>query len=114
VYCLQYDDDKIISGLRDHTIKIWQRKDLQCSKTLHTGSVLYLQYDDRVIISGSSDTTVRHNPSNGNLLVFTVRRYSVICEYFSSKDRSIAVWGMISPREINVRRVLINQYEYDL
>lgn len=62
VYCLQYDDDKIISGLRDHTIKIWQRKDLQCSKTLrgHTGSVLCLQYDDRVIISGSSDTTVRY------------------------------------------------------
>lgn len=25
----------------------------------------------------------------------------------SSKDRSIAVWDMISPREINVRRVLV-------
>ena len=31
VYCLQYDDQKIISGLRDNTIKIWDRKDLACS-----------------------------------------------------------------------------------
>lgn len=61
VYCLQYDEDKIVSGLRDNTIKIWDRSDLQCVKTLtgHTGSVLCLQYDDKVIISGSSDSTVR-------------------------------------------------------
>lgn len=31
VYCLQYDDQKIISGLRDNTIKIWDRNDLTCS-----------------------------------------------------------------------------------
>lgn len=61
VYCLQYDDDKIISGLRDNTIKVWRRSDLKCSKTLvgHTGSVLCLQYDERIIASGSSDSTVR-------------------------------------------------------
>lgn len=61
VYCLQYDDQKIVSGLRDNTIKIWDRSDLKCVKTLtgHTGSVLCLQYDDKVIISGSSDSTVR-------------------------------------------------------
>lgn len=61
VYCLQYDDHKIVSGLRDNTIKIWDRNTLQCVKVLtgHTGSVLCLQYDDKVIISGSSDSTVR-------------------------------------------------------
>lgn len=61
VYCLQYDDTKIVSGLRDNTIKIWDRASLQCVKVLtgHTGSVLCLQYDDKVIISGSSDSTVR-------------------------------------------------------
>lgn len=32
VYCLQYDDDKIISGLRDNTIKIWDRNNLQNPK----------------------------------------------------------------------------------
>ncbi|KAG6439467.1 hypothetical protein O3G_MSEX000797, partial [Manduca sexta] len=61
VYCLQYDDNKIVSGLRDNTIKIWDRKTLQCVRELqgHTGSVLCLQYDERAIISGSSDSTVR-------------------------------------------------------
>jgi WD40 repeat protein len=61
VYCLQYDDEKIISGLRDTTIKIWRRGDLQCEKRLsgHSGSVLCLQYDERIIVSGSSDSTVR-------------------------------------------------------
>ncbi len=61
VYCLQYDDTKIVSGLRDNTIKMWDRSTLSCLRVLngHTGSVLCLQYDDKVIISGSSDSTVR-------------------------------------------------------
>ena len=61
VYCLQYDNEKIVSGLRDNTIKIWDKKKYECSKTLsgHTGSVLCLQYDQNIIVSGSSDTTVR-------------------------------------------------------
>lgn len=84
VYCLQYDDTKIISGLRDNTIKtfsvppharsassdpmadggrgnMWDRNTLECTQVLtgHTGSVLCLQYDDNIIISGSSDSTVR-------------------------------------------------------
>lgn len=61
VYCLQYDDDKIVCGLRDNTIKIWNLNELKCIKILsgHTGSVLCLQYDDKVIISGSSDATIR-------------------------------------------------------
>ena len=61
VYCLQYDDAKIVSGLRDNTIKMWDRNSLACTRVLngHTGSVLCLQYDERVIISGSSDSTVR-------------------------------------------------------
>jgi F-box and WD-40 domain protein 1/11 len=32
VYCLQYDDSKIVSGLRDNTIKMWDRNTLQCYK----------------------------------------------------------------------------------
>ncbi|VDN56857.1 unnamed protein product [Dracunculus medinensis] len=118
VYCLQYDDQKIISGLRDHTIKIWQRDGLQCSRTLrgHSGSVLCLQYDDRVIISGSSDTTVRiWDVHTGELLHTLIHHVEAVLHLrfqngmmvTCSKDRSIAVWDMISPREINVRRVLV-------
>lgn len=32
VYCLQYDDHKIVSGLRDNTIKIWERSNLNMSQ----------------------------------------------------------------------------------
>jgi len=61
VYCLQYDDEKIVSGLRDNTIKIWDMDTLESKTVLrgHTGSVLCLQYDGKVIISGSSDSTLR-------------------------------------------------------
>lgn len=42
VYCLQYDDNKIVSGLRDNTIKIWDRTDLQCVKVgQHSNISLY-------------------------------------------------------------------------
>ena len=32
VYCLQYDDQKIVSGLRDNTIKIWNRTNLSMAQ----------------------------------------------------------------------------------
>lgn len=118
VYCLQYDDVKIVSGLRDNTIKIWDRTDLQCIKTLtgHTGSVLCLQYDDKVIISGSSDSTVRVWDVNTGEMVNTLIHHceAVLHLRFNngmmvtcSKDRSIAVWDMTSPTEITLRRVLV-------
>ena len=61
VYCLQYDNKKIVCGLRDNTIKVWDRNNREFLQMLsgHTGSVLCLQYDRNVIVSGSSDTTVR-------------------------------------------------------
>lgn len=118
VYCLQYDDQKIVSGLRDNTIKIWDRSSLNMSKVLtgHTGSVLCLQYDDKVIISGSSDATVRVWDVNTGLMVNTLIHHceAVLHLRFSnglmvtcSKDRSIAVWDMNSPTDISLRRVLV-------
>ncbi|KAI9359996.1 quinon protein alcohol dehydrogenase-like superfamily [Zopfochytrium polystomum] len=60
IYCLQFDEDKIISGSRDHQIKIFSLKTGLCRFTLsgHGASVLCLQYDDRHLISGSSDASV--------------------------------------------------------
>lgn len=60
VYCVQFDDRKIISGSRDHTIKIWDAQSYQCARTLtgHQGSVLCLQYNQEYLVSGSSDSTV--------------------------------------------------------
>ncbi|KAH1004989.1 beta-TrCP isoform X2 [Dendroctonus ponderosae] len=118
VYCLQYDDQKIVSGLRDNTIKIWDRTTLQCTKVLigHTGSVLCLQYDDKVIISGSSDGTVRvwnvHTGEMVNTLIHHCEavlhlRFNNGMMVTCSKDRSIAVWDMVSQSEISIRRVLV-------
>lgn len=118
VYCLQYDDEKIVSGLRDNTIKIWSRKDYACSRTLsgHTGSVLCLQYDNRVIISGSSDATVRvWDVGTGECIKTLIHHCEAVLHLrfangimvTCSKDRSIAVWDMVSPRDITIRRVLV-------
>jgi len=126
VYCLQYDDTKIVSGLRDNTIKMWDRQTLQQHQrvlTGHTGSVLCLQYDEKVIISGSSDSTVRvWDVESGEMVNTLIHhceavlhlsfnfKYSQFCNGMMvtcSKDRSIAVWDMVSPTEINLRRVLV-------
>ncbi|KAI5792444.1 WD40-repeat-containing domain protein [Peziza echinospora] len=84
VYCVQFDDQKIITGSRDQTIKIWDVHTGACIKTLgfgqqekaseasgscsdiagqrrssateyHKASVLCLQFDDEILVSGSSD-----------------------------------------------------------
>ncbi|CAF0894512.1 unnamed protein product [Adineta ricciae] len=118
VYCLQYDDEKIISGLRDNTIKIWDRKTRECTKVLtgHNGSVLCLQYDEKVIVTGSSDSTIRvWNVKTGELINTLLHHCEAVLHLrFSdgimvtcSKDRSIAVWQMNSPTDITIRRVLV-------
>ncbi|CAJ0566119.1 unnamed protein product, partial [Mesorhabditis spiculigera] len=118
VYCLQYDDEKIVSGLRDNTIKLWNRRDLSLTQVLtgHTGSVLCLQYDSRIIISGSSDSTVRvWDIETGECLNTLIHHGEAVLHLrfgngtmvTCSKDRSITVWNMVSPQEITVRRVLL-------
>lgn len=78
VYCVQYDDQRIVSGQRDNSIKIWDSTNLECLKVLtgHTGSVLCLQYDADVIVSGSSDSTVRVWDANTGELVNTLVHHS--------------------------------------
>ncbi|VDM59769.1 unnamed protein product [Angiostrongylus costaricensis] len=103
VYCLQYDDEKIVSGLRDNVIKVWNRSDLSCERVLsgHTGS---------------SDATVRvWDVTTGECLNTLIHHCEAVLHLrfndgimvTCSKDRSIAVWDMVSPREINLRRVLV-------
>ncbi|KAH8549327.1 WD40-repeat-containing domain protein [Umbelopsis sp. PMI_123] len=107
IYCIQFDDEKIVSGSRDHTVKIWDMQTGTCIRTLwqHTASVLCLQYDDRFIISGSSDKTIKQwDIHTGELIrslnghsesVLNLRfdkNYIVSC----SKDRTVRVWSVHS------------------
>uniref|UniRef100_A0A8C5KWV8 F-box/WD repeat-containing protein 11-like n=1 Tax=Jaculus jaculus TaxID=51337 RepID=A0A8C5KWV8_JACJA len=96
VYYLQYNDEKIISGL------------LECLKVLtgHTGSVLCLQYDERVIVTGSSNSTVRVWDVNTGEAVLHLR-FSNELMVTCSKDSSIAVWDMASATDITLRQVLV-------
>ncbi|KAL3314622.1 hypothetical protein Ciccas_006750 [Cichlidogyrus casuarinus] len=130
VYCLQYDDDKIVSGLRDNTIKIWDRVTLECRNILrgHDGSVLCLQYDDSVVISGSSDSTVRVWCVNTGkeLSVLRAHKEAVLHLRFNknmlvtcSKDHTVAVWSIKSPTTITLltklagHRAAINVVDFD-
>ncbi|KAJ1542414.1 hypothetical protein HK405_009997, partial [Cladochytrium tenue] len=60
VYCVQFDEDKIVSGSRDHTVKVFDMATGTCRVTLrgHSASVLCLQYDEQQLITGSSDSTL--------------------------------------------------------
>ena len=118
VYCLQYDNHKIVSGLRDNTIKIFDRHTREQLKCLsgHAGSVLCLQYDSQVIITGSSDSTVRVWDVNTGESLHTINHHSeaVLHLRFAngmmvtcSKDRSIAIWDMITPKKIEMKQVIM-------
>ncbi|KAJ3364826.1 hypothetical protein GGF32_001003 [Allomyces javanicus] len=61
VYCIQFDQQKIVSGSRDQTIKVWSLATGTILQEMrgHAGSVLCLQYDATgLLVTGSSDTTV--------------------------------------------------------
>ncbi|KAJ2161391.1 hypothetical protein GGF46_001486 [Coemansia sp. RSA 552] len=60
VYCVQYDHDKIVTGSRDRTVKVWDSSSFECLRTLagHDASVLCLKYDDTALVTGSSDATI--------------------------------------------------------
>ncbi|KAJ1880956.1 hypothetical protein H4R99_006656 [Coemansia sp. RSA 1722] len=103
VYCVQYDSDKIVTGSRDRTIKIWDSRTLRCMRTLtgHEASVLCLKYDSTTMVTGSSDSSVivwdlasgrslqkLVSHTAGVLDVAFSDNYIVSC----SKDCTIKVW----------------------
>ncbi|GAA5924914.1 hypothetical protein JCM3775_006316 [Rhodotorula graminis] len=60
VYCVQFDERKVVSGSRDQTVRIWDLASGTTTATLkgHEGSVLCLQYDNKILVTGSSDSRV--------------------------------------------------------
>ncbi|VDK65740.1 unnamed protein product [Cylicostephanus goldi] len=68
------------------------------------------------VLTGSSDATVRvWDVATGECLNTLIHHCEAVLHLrfndgimvTCSKDRSIAVWDMVSPREINLRRVLV-------
>ncbi len=119
IYCVQFDDAKIISGSRDRTIKVWDIKTGTCLRTLgadqmrhllptalhdvgwHDASVLCLQFDSQIMVSGSSDDTLIIWSLPDFIPIKRLRRHQAgvldVCfddKYIisCSKDATICVW----------------------
>ncbi|KAI9497467.1 WD40-repeat-containing domain protein [Zychaea mexicana] len=61
VTCLQFDDDKIITGSDDHSVNIYDIKTGKLRRVLegHDGGVWALQYVGNTLVTGSTDRTIR-------------------------------------------------------
>lgn len=61
ITCLQFDDDKIITGSDDTLIHVYDTKTGKLLKKLegHEGGVWALQYEGNTLVSGSTDRSVR-------------------------------------------------------
>lgn len=103
IYCIQFDDVKIVSGGRDHRVKLWNMFTHKLEREFvgHTGSVLCLQFDDTKVISGSSDTNIMvwDLETGERTGVLTDHLQSVLHLNFNddrlvscSKDKQIIVW----------------------
>ncbi|KAI1171122.1 WD40 repeat-like protein [Nemania sp. FL0916] len=61
ITCLQFDDDKIITGSDDMLIHVYDTKTGKLRRRLegHEGGVWALQYEGNILVSGSTDRSVR-------------------------------------------------------
>ena len=61
VLCLQFDGEKLVSGSKDMSIKVWSLATGQCRLTLHghEGAVTCLQFDSKRIVSGALDRVIK-------------------------------------------------------
>lgn len=135
IYSLQYNEEYLVSGSRDKTLRVWNlatRRLVGKPLVGHIGSVLCLQFDsdpgEDIIVSGSSDSDVIiWRFSTGEIIqrLTHAHRESVLNVKFDkrilatcSKDRTIKIFnrrnmkagdpGYVNPVPINVKK-----YGYD-
>lgn len=104
VMCLQFDDNILMTGSYDNTIKIWDIESGQEIRTLtgHTSGIRCLQFDDTKLISGSIDRSLKvWNWRTGECIsTYTGHNGGIIGLHFdstivasSSMDRTIKIWN---------------------
>ncbi|KAK3117896.1 hypothetical protein LTR53_000309 [Teratosphaeriaceae sp. CCFEE 6253] len=103
VMCLQFDDNVLISGSYDSTVKVWDVNTGEELRTLtgHTSGIRCLQFDDNKLMTGGLDCTLKlWNWRTGQCLrTFAAHTAGIITLHFSgryvasgSMDRTIRVW----------------------
>jgi F-box and WD-40 domain protein MET30 len=104
VMCLQFDDNILVTGSYDATIKIWDINTGREIRTLHghQSGIRCIQFDDTKLISGSMDRTVKvWNWRTGECLkTFPGHRGGVITLHFDSNilatgsvDKTVKIWN---------------------
>ncbi|KAK3634607.1 hypothetical protein LTR56_015187 [Elasticomyces elasticus] len=103
VMCLQFDDNVLITGSYDSTVKVWDVNTGEELRTLtgHTSGIRCLQFDDNKLMTGGLDCTLKlWNWRTGQCLrTFPAHTGGIITLHFSgryvasgSMDRTIRVW----------------------
>ncbi|CEP18911.1 hypothetical protein [Parasitella parasitica] len=78
VTCLQFDDEKIITGSDDHSINVYDIKTGNLKRVLsgHDGGVWALQYVGNTLVTGSIDRTIRVWDIEKGICRFILRGHS--------------------------------------
>jgi F-box/WD-40 domain protein MET30 len=104
VMCLQFEDNILMTGSYDATVKIWDMETGEELRTLrgHTAGVRCLQFDDTKLITGSLDRTIKVWNWRTGECVSTLPGHSeaVIALHFddtllasASVDRTVKIWN---------------------
>ena len=104
VMCLQFEDNILMTGSYDATIKIWDTDTGEELRTLrgHTAGVRCLQFDDTKLITGSLDRSIRvWNWRTGECISkYNGHTEAVIALHFdctllasASVDRTVKIWN---------------------
>lgn len=135
IYSLQFNEEYLVSGSRDKTLRIWNlatRRLVGKPLVGHVGSVLCLQFDsdpgEDIIVSGSSDSDVIiWRFSTGEIIqrLTHAHRESVLNVKFDkrilatcSKDRTIKIFNRRNmkagdPGYVNSIPINVKRYGYD-
>ena len=113
ITCLQFSNNKIVSGSDDNTLKVWNASTGRCLRTLvgHTGGVWSSQMEGNTIISGSTDRSLKVWNAETGECVHTLYGHTstVRCMHLhnnlvvsGSRDATLRMWDISSGECLHV------------